>query len=134
MSTSVQRENLFPAGLSMPTGVWTTVVTARPGKLIFVSGLTAKGPDGGIVGVGDMRAQTVQVCENLKLAMAAAGGTLLDVMQVQVFIKDMSHFKTIHEVRKQYFPAHPPASTMVAISAFTHPDMMIEINAIGVLP
>jgi enamine deaminase RidA (YjgF/YER057c/UK114 family) len=134
MSKSVQRENLFPEGLSMPTGIWTTVVTARPGKMVFVSGLTAKGADGKLVGVGDMRAQTVQVCENLKLAMQAAGGSLADIMQVQVFIKDMSHFKTIHEVRKQYFPVNPPASTMVAISAFTHPDMMIEINAIGVLP
>jgi len=134
MSKSIERENLFPPGLSKPTGVWTTVTTARPGKLVFVSGLTAKGPDGVVVGPGDIRAQTVQVCENLKAAMQAAGGGLADLMQVQVFIKDMAHFPIIHEVRRQYFPVNPPASTMVAISAFTHPDMLIEINAIGVLP
>jgi enamine deaminase RidA (YjgF/YER057c/UK114 family) len=134
METAVARENLFPAGLSTPTGHWTTVTTARPGKLVFVSGLVAKNADGEIVGVGDVRAQTRQVCENLKLAMEAAGGTLKDIVRVDVFIKEMAGFKDIHEIRRQYFGDNPPASTMVAITAFTHPDLLIEINAIGVLP
>ena len=134
MDASVKRENIFPPGLSKPTGHWSTVTTARPGKLVFVSGLTAKNERGEIVGVGDIRAQTRQVCENLQAAMRAAGGTLADIVRVDVFIKEMTGFKEIHEVRREYFGANPPASTMVAISAFTHPDMLIEINAIGVLP
>jgi 2-iminobutanoate/2-iminopropanoate deaminase len=129
----VARENIFPAGLSKPTGHWTTVTTARPGKLVFVSGLTAKNERGEIVGVGDIGAQTRQVCENLQAAMRAAGGTLADVVRVDVFVKEMTGFKDIHEVRREYFGGNPPASTMVAISAFTHPDMLIEISAIGVL-
>jgi 2-iminobutanoate/2-iminopropanoate deaminase len=133
MSDTVARENIFPAGLSKPTGHWTTVTAARPGKLVFVSGLTAKNERGEIVGVGDIGAQTRQVCENLQAAMRAAGGTLADVVRVDVFVKEMTGFKEIHEARREYFGANPPASTMVAISAFTHPDMLIEINAIGVL-
>jgi enamine deaminase RidA (YjgF/YER057c/UK114 family) len=130
---SVERENIFPAGLSKPTGHWTTVTTARPGKLVFVSGLTAKDDQGRIVGVGDVGAQTRQVCENLQRAMAAAGGSLADIVRVDVYIKEMTGFEQIHAVRREYFGANPPASTMVAVSAFTHPDMLIEINAIGVL-
>lgn len=134
MSNSVQRENIFPDGLSRPTGHWTTVTTARPGKLVFVSGLTAKDEAGEIVGVGDVRAQTRQVCENLRRAMQAAGGTLADIVRVDVFIKEMTGFKDIHDVRREYFGPNPPASTMVAVTALTHPDMLIEINAIAVLP
>ena len=133
MST-IDKHLIFPDGLSRPTGVWTTVTTARPGRLVFVSGLTAKDTSGVVIGKDDIRAQTIQVCENLKLAMAAAGGSLRDIMRVDVYIKDMNHFKVIHEVRARYFDAEPPASTMVAVSAFTHPDMLIEINAIAVLP
>lgn len=134
MASSVDRENLFPAGLARPGGHWTTVTTARPGKLVFVSGLVAKNAAGEIVGVGDIRAQTRQVCENLRLAMQAAGGSLGDIVRVDVFIKDMAGFADIHAIRAEYFGPHPPASTMVAIAAFTHPDLLIEINAIGVLP
>ena len=134
MSDSVQRENIFPPGLASPTGHWTTVTAARPGKLVFVSGLTAKNERGEIVGVGDIGAQTRQVCENLQAAMRAAGGTLADIVRVDIFVKEMTGFTEIHEVRRQYFGPNPPASTMVAVTAFTHPDMLIEINAIGVLP
>jgi len=133
MSDMLERENIFPAGLPRPTGHWTTVTTARPGKLVFVSGLTAKNERGEVVGVGDVRAQTRQVCENLKLAMQAAGGTLADIVRVDVYIREMAGFKDIHDIRREYFGPNPPASTMVAVAGFTHPDMLIEINAIGVL-
>ena len=134
MPADIQRENLFPEGLSKPTGHWTTVTSARPGKLVFVSGLTAKNERGEIVGVGDVRAQTRQVCENLRAAMRAAGGSLADIMRVDVYIRDMQGFKDIHDIRREYFGPNPPASTMVAVAGFTHPDMLIEINAIAVLP
>jgi enamine deaminase RidA (YjgF/YER057c/UK114 family) len=74
------------------------------------------------------------VCENLQAAMRSAGGTLADIVRVDVFVKEMAGFKEIHEVRREYFGANPPASTMVAVAAFTQPDMLIEMNAIGVLP
>jgi len=134
MTTAIQRENLFPAGLSKPSGHWTTVTTARPGKLVFISGLTAKNEHGEIVGTGDVRAQTRQVCENLVAAMRAAGGGLADIVRVDVYVKAMTGFQDIHDIRREFFGPNPPASTMVAVSGFTHPDMLIEINAIGVLP
>ena len=109
------------------------VIEAR-GRFVFISGMTAKRADGGIAGVGDLEAQTRQMCENVKAAVEAAGGTMADICRVDVHVKDMSGFDIIHRVRREYFPDPPPASTMVAISGFTHPDYLIEMSAIAVIP
>ena len=78
--------------------------------------------------------QTRQVCENIKAAVEAAGGTLDDVCRVDVYVRNMEHFKEIHEVRKQYFKPPLPASTMVEVTKMVSPDYLIEINAIAVIP
>ncbi|QOZ52515.1 RidA family protein [Bradyrhizobium sp. CCBAU 53338] len=121
--------------LRQPNGHFSqaTTIEAR-GKLVFVSGMTARKPDGSIAGVGDVSAQTRQVCENIKAAVEAAGGTLDDVVRVDVYVRNMEHFDAIHAVRREYFKPPLPASTMVEICKMTHPDYLIEINAIAVLP
>lgn len=110
-----------------------TVIEAR-GKLVFISGMTARRPDGTIAGIGDVEAQTRQVCENIKAAVEAAGGTMDDIVRVDVYVRNMEHFEKIHKVRREYFKAPAPASTMVEINKMTSPDYLIEINAIAVLP
>jgi len=107
-------------------------VDAR-GQLLFISGMTSKRADGSIAGVGDIEAQTRQTCENVKAAVEAAGGSMADICRVDVYVKSMADFDVIHRVRRQYFPDPPPASTMVQITGFTHPDYLIEINAVAVL-
>jgi len=118
-----------------PSGVFSqaTVIEAQ-GILVFISGMTARRPDGTIAGIGDITAQTRQVCENVKSAVEAAGGTLDDVCRVDVYVRNMEHFKEIHAVRQEYFKPPLPASTMVEICKMTSPDYLIEINAIAVLP
>jgi 2-iminobutanoate/2-iminopropanoate deaminase len=110
-----------------------TVIEAR-GKLVFISGMTARRADGSIAGVGDIEVQTRQVCENLKAAVEAAGGKMDDIVRVDVYVRNMEHFDAIHKVRREYFKAPAPASTMVEICKMTSPDYLIEINAIAVLP
>ena len=110
-----------------------TVIEAR-GKLVFISGMTSRRADGTIAGIGDIEVQTRQVCENLKAAVEAAGGTLDDIVRVDVYVRNMEHFDQIHKVRREYFKAPAPASTMVEICKMTSPDYLIEINAIAVLP
>jgi len=102
--------------------------------MVFLSGMTARRADGTIAGVGDIEAQTRQVCENLKSAIEAAGGSLDDVCRVDVYVRNMEHFEAIHKVRREYFKAPAPASTMVEVTKMVHPDYLIEINAIAVLP
>ena len=110
-----------------------TVIEAR-GKLVFISGMTSRKADGTIAGIGDIEVQTRQVCENLKAAVEAAGGTMDDIVRVDVYVRNMEHFDQIHKVRREYFKAPAPASTMVEICKMTSPDYLIEINAIAVLP
>jgi 2-iminobutanoate/2-iminopropanoate deaminase len=125
-------EVLHSDELGPPVGVFVQArrVEAK-GHVIYVSGLTARGMDNDIVGKGDIRVQTRQVMENMKKVLAEGGATFDDVVKVTVFIRDMNHFKEIHEVRAQYFVNTRPASTMVEVSRMVHPDCLIEIEAIA---
>ena len=104
------------------------------GELLFISGQLAFDENRQLVGKGDIGAQTRQVLENIKQVLDQAGGTFSDIVKVTVFIKDMSGFRDIHDARLEYFdPDSLPASTMVSINDFVHPDALIEIDAIAVL-
>lgn len=122
------------AGLVKPRGVWSTAVASRPGKMVFVSGLLSKDENGELIGVGDVGAQTEQVLKNLTVALESAGGTLADVVRVDVYVRDISKFAEIHAVRARYFPKNPPTSTMVEVSSLTDERCLIEITAIAVVP
>ena len=120
--------------LAEPSGHFShaTMCEAK-GRLLFISGMVSRRADGTIVGVGDIEAQTRQVCENLKAAVEQAGGSMDDICRVDVFVRNMEHFAAIHKVRREYFTAPAPASTMVEISKMTSPEYLIEISAIAVL-
>jgi reactive intermediate/imine deaminase len=120
--------------LPAPSGHFAQAIEIEAkGRLVFISGMVAKGADGKVVGAGDIEAQTRQVCENLKSAVEEAGGSLDDVCRVDVYVRNMEHFDAIHKVRREYFKAPAPASTMVEVTRMVHPDYLIEINAIAVL-
>jgi reactive intermediate/imine deaminase len=130
----VPKREVSSDAVSKPIGVFSqaTTVEAR-GRLVFISGMTALRPDGSIVGIGNITEQTRQVCENIKSAVAAAGGTLADVCRVDVYVRKMEHFDAIHKVRREYFKPPLPASTMVEITKMTSPEYLIEISAIAVV-
>jgi len=120
--------------LPAPSGHFAQAIEVQAnGRLVFISGMVAKGVDGKVVGAGDIEAQTRQVCENVKAAVEAAGGTLANVCRVDVYVRNMENLAPIHKVRREYFPSPPPASTLVEVSKFTHPDYLIEMNAIAVV-
>jgi reactive intermediate/imine deaminase len=129
------RREIRSAKLRTPSGHFSQAIAVEAkGTMVFLSGMTARRADGTIAGVGDIEAQTRQVCENLKSAVEAAGGSLDDVCRVDVYVRNMEHFDAIHKVRREYFKAPAPASTMVEVTKMVHPDYLIEINAIAVLP
>ena len=128
------KQQITSSKIRQPSGHFShaTMVEAR-GSLVFISGMTSRRADGTIAGVGDIEAQTRQVCENLKSAVEQAGGTLDDICRVDVYVRNMEHFEKIHKVRREYFKAPAPASTMVEITKMTSPEYLIEINAIAVI-
>ena len=128
------KKNLISPELATPNGHFAQMsVTEARGRLLFISGMTARRKDGTIAGVGDVAEQTRQVCENIKASVEAAGGTMDDICRVDVYVRNMEHFQAIHTVRREYFKGEPPASTMVEVTKMVSPDYLIEMNAIAVL-
>ena len=120
--------------LAPPVGVFSQAVKVpAQGHIIYVSGLTARAPDGKTHAPGDVREQTRYILDNLKAILGEGGATLADVVRVVVYIRDMNDFKAIHEVRAQYFTKDPPASTMVEVSRLVNADMLVEIEATAVV-
>ena len=124
---------LNPAGLSKPNG-YTHVVVVQPGTLVYVSGQVALNAGGEVVGKNDLRAQVTQVMENLKTALAAAGASLQDVVKLNYYVVNLNPEKlsTIREVRNKYISAeHPPASTLVGVTALAREEFLIEVEVVA---
>jgi 2-iminobutanoate/2-iminopropanoate deaminase len=118
-------------GMSEPVSHFTHVV--RAGRLVFVSGCVATDGDGRVVGGNDVVAQTRQTLENIKRCLAAAGATFADICKVTVFLRNIGDREKVNTVRKEYFGAHRPASTLVEISRLVRDDYLIEIEATAVI-
>jgi len=129
---SAHREEFMVPGMSEPVSHFTHVV--RAGRLVFVSGCVATDGAGRVVGGNDVVAQARQVHENIKRCLAAAGATFADVCKVTVFLRNVNDREKVNAVRKEYFGAHRPASTLVEISRLVRDDYLIEIEATAVIP
>lgn len=126
-------EYINPNGISKPTG-YTHVVATDARKTIFISGQIGLDAQGNIR--EGLRAQTIQVFENLKIALAAVGATFENVVKVTTLIVNYKpeDRAILREIRSQYFDAqHPPASTLIGVQALAFPELLIEIEAVAVL-
>ena len=129
------KKQITSSKIRQPSGHFSHAIEIEArGRLVFISGMTARRADGTIAGIGDIEAQTRQVCENIKSAVESAGGTMDDVCRVDVYVRNIEHFDRIHKVRREYFKAPAPASTMVEVTKMVNPDYLIEINAIALIP
>ncbi|KQO91121.1 MAG: RidA family protein [Methylobacteriaceae bacterium] len=102
----------------------------RYGNLLFISGQAGAADDGRIV-EGGFRAQGEQAFANLRRALEAGGSSLKDVVKVTIFVTDISHFKDVVELRRQFFSEPYPADTIAEVKALYDPAAMIEIEAIA---
>lgn len=130
-----EKQFLNPKDLNVPGG-FTHVVTANQGKMIFVSGQVALNKQGEVVGKGDLRAQAVQVFENLKVALAAAGATFADVVKMNTYVVNYkpADVTVLREVRSKYVSKEkPPASTLVGVQSLVREDFLIEIEVIAMI-
>jgi reactive intermediate/imine deaminase len=126
-------EYLNPPTLSTPTG-YTHVVQVHGGRTLYIAGQVAFDKSGNVVGKGDFAAQVTQVFENLKSALAAGGATFDNVVKVTTFVTDLSQMQTLRSIRGKYYGKNAPASTLVQITKLAHEDLLIEIEAIAVVP
>jgi enamine deaminase RidA (YjgF/YER057c/UK114 family) len=131
----VNKKFINPFG-SKPPG-YTHVVATEAGTTLYISGQVPVNQAGQLVGEKDLKAQTIQVYENLLFCLKSAGATFEDVVKMNTYVVNYkpSDIEIIREVRKGYLSKeNPPASTLVGVQALVSPDFLIEIEAIAVIP
>jgi enamine deaminase RidA (YjgF/YER057c/UK114 family) len=123
-----------PEGSHKPAG-YSHVAEVVSGRPVYIAGQVALDPSGKLVGEGDIVAQTRQVFENLKTALAAVGADFSAVVKLNYYAVDASRLAEIRAVRDEYLnTATPPASTFVIVKSLVRPELLIEIEAVAVIP
>jgi 2-iminobutanoate/2-iminopropanoate deaminase len=112
--------------------LYSHVIVASGGRHIFIAGQLARNTAGEVVGRGDMRAQIEQVGKNLQACLEAAGARLADLVKTTTYVTDIDEFFKHADTRMRYFGAAMPTSTTVEVRRLSHPDFLVEVEAVAI--
>ena len=131
------KQKINPEGMIKPPAPYSTIIKMNAvEEMIFLSGVSANGPEGGIVGKGDILAQTRQVVENIKKELAAAGASEKDIVMTTTFVLGdvMDDFLMTGAANVLFDGLDNPADTLIGVASLAgmKGGALIEVNAIAV--
>lgn len=130
------KEFLSPATLLPPAG-YSHIAKVSKGTLIYLAGQVSSDASGKLVGEGNFEAQVEQVFGNLKIGVEAAGGTMADIVKLNIYLVaevDQTEVPKLRAIRDRYVnTAKPPASTLVVVSRLARPGWLVEIEAVAAI-
>jgi enamine deaminase RidA (YjgF/YER057c/UK114 family) len=106
----------------------------RADRFVYVAGTTATDGSGGVVGVGDAYAQTVQALRNIRVALRAAGAEMEDVVRTRIYVIDLGEEEKVARAHREIFEEIRPAATIVEVRRLISHELLVEIEAEAVLP
>lgn len=133
----MERRILNPPGLAPPRG-FSHAISTHGGRLVFLAGQDASDASGRIIGPGDLVAQFEQVLSNLRTVMHEAGGTLPDIVKLNIFVRDrrvyLAHTEALGRLFLAAFGGYYPAAALFEVSGFFNAEALIEMEGIAVVP
>jgi enamine deaminase RidA (YjgF/YER057c/UK114 family) len=101
------------------------------GNQFFIAGMTAGDGTGGVLGDGSMYSQARETFTKIKRFVEAAGGTMNDIIRVDIYVTDIKQREEVWKARREFFTGDFPTSTLVEVRALATPQLLVEVNATG---